>query len=662
MLLHEATAQIAASVSRRPDSHVLMLGAGTSAPAIPLASGVIEACRDMVTRSGRLPRLADHGEDPYEVALTEALPTAVARRDYFVSLIGDAPLTLANVLAACVLADGRIASRVWTTNFDTQVQTCLRLLGVPHVVCDHPEMVARITQPPPGHAIVLRLHGSYLYYDLKNTRAEVGDGADTDTAVPGLADYVAEQLRHRSPIVVGYSGWEHDVFMLALRRMLAAPRLAAPVYWCCYNRTAAARLPTWLTAHSDVHLVHMDWDQVAERAADAFTLDAAFAFDALLTAIRAAPPELTRAPLAALRRQWRFQQPESPAGPLRDRWGFADVDTRLDGIAATGSLAPVEVVEPIRDAGRTGDTAGAVRLARLLYGSDNPGAPAINRALAGVLGWDIASSAASEGRHLLLQHSREELSEHPSESIADIVAATGAVLAHAELAAHRALPVWAPNLLDELSGFPSALLTFSIPCVAEPILTEDPDTLPRAVLAFERAVSHLRTPQEHQRTTLVAACQCLLSAEMTFGGSEGAADRLANAFDPREGRALELLEEAVLGLKETQPAPRMIGDATWLLASADVRYPLRCAEGDPDWLLERLLDAAAVTVRSSMEVGRPTKASLVGIAIVAAPPMWRPSMLKTTERVVRSIAGVLPTGARDVLESHLNERLSTLSK
>src|SRR5262249_47014951 len=58
----------------------------------------------------------------------------------------------------------------------------------------------------------------------------------------------------RSPIVVGYSGWEGDVFMSALQKRLKRT-LPYNVYWFCYSEGATKLLPNWLTEHPNVNFV-----------------------------------------------------------------------------------------------------------------------------------------------------------------------------------------------------------------------------------------------------------------------------------------------------------------------------------------------------------------------------------------------------------------------
>jgi len=132
----------------------------------------------------------------------------------------------------------------------------LRLFGQTPAVCDDPSTVARIDPNRPEVRIV-HVRGSHLFYDCANLRGEVRGRArldrGTSQTVLGFLDSV---LWSRSPLVMGYSGWEGDVIMSALRRRLGGGHpLGQNLYWFCYERKVAEGLPKWLTENTHVRLV-----------------------------------------------------------------------------------------------------------------------------------------------------------------------------------------------------------------------------------------------------------------------------------------------------------------------------------------------------------------------------------------------------------------------
>ncbi len=61
-------------------------------------------------------------------------------------------------------------------------------------------------------------------------------------------------LSRRSPLVIGYGGWDGDVIMTALKRRLQSP-LPHNLYWFCYRRSDLDSLPPWLKSHRQVYFV-----------------------------------------------------------------------------------------------------------------------------------------------------------------------------------------------------------------------------------------------------------------------------------------------------------------------------------------------------------------------------------------------------------------------
>ena len=62
-------------------------------------------------------------------------------------------------------------------------------------------------------------------------------------------------LANRSPLVLGYSGWENDVFMTALSRRLEAHPLSYNLYWFCFRHEDSAALPAVVRDRDDVVVV-----------------------------------------------------------------------------------------------------------------------------------------------------------------------------------------------------------------------------------------------------------------------------------------------------------------------------------------------------------------------------------------------------------------------
>lgn len=255
MEIRQACDELGAEAHRSP--FFFVVGAGISFPPVPLAASIIGHCQELAKQYGRAePPAGDQTLDEYSHWFSRAYPGARQRQEYLRRLIERKPLSVSSLRLAHLLSAHKLTNLVVTTNFDDFIARALRLFGEEPAVCDHPRTVGRIDRERPDIQIV-HVHGSYLFYDCANLRGEVTDRAraddETSFTMVGLLDSL---LWTRSPLVIGYSGWEGDVIMSALKRRLRGGNpLAQSVYWFCYRRTERDRLPSWLRDSPDVRFV-----------------------------------------------------------------------------------------------------------------------------------------------------------------------------------------------------------------------------------------------------------------------------------------------------------------------------------------------------------------------------------------------------------------------
>ena len=235
----------------------LIVGAGISAPEIPLASGIEEHCRDLLRATARsIPDSTGSPLDRYEALLRAAFPQPDERRQLIEDLTAKARITPANFRLAHVIGEKKLTNLVFTTNFDELLARALRLLGYNVVTCEHPKTIQRIDPRRSALAQVVHVHGTHWSYDCCNLRGEIvgrakADPKDTRT----MSQLLIQVLADRSPIVVGYSGWKEDVIMTALRARLEDQTLRFNLYWFCYRAQEVRDLPKWLTDHPGFRLV-----------------------------------------------------------------------------------------------------------------------------------------------------------------------------------------------------------------------------------------------------------------------------------------------------------------------------------------------------------------------------------------------------------------------
>jgi len=232
-----------------------VVGAGISWPPIPLASAIVTQCRREAQKFGRTVAGADEGNmASYSRWFEAAFPQRAMRQQYLRKLIQDQPISAANLRLAHLLIKTDIAKVVITPNFDDMLSRALALFGDQPIICDHPATIEKITGKGKSTQIV-HVHGTYLFYDCCNLVDEIAGRAQRSVeSNNSMGFFLDNLLTRKSPIVVGYSGWDKDVIMSALSRRLKQP-LHYQVYWFCYSEAELASLPSWLTMNSDVVFV-----------------------------------------------------------------------------------------------------------------------------------------------------------------------------------------------------------------------------------------------------------------------------------------------------------------------------------------------------------------------------------------------------------------------
>jgi tetratricopeptide (TPR) repeat protein len=268
-----------------------IVGAGISAPMIPIASAIVNKCHKEAENE-RLP-VPEESTDPmqrYERILTLVYPSAEERREFFHQLIHDARISPSNLRLAHLLETRLLTNLVLTPNFDEMLARALRLFGTDVVICDHPKTTQRINPNRADLIQIVHVHGTHWFYDCCNLTGEIELRAEVDDSENiGMANLVNRILDDRSPIVVGYSGWPRDVIMTALFRSLRQTSRPHNLYWFVYQREEADKLPDWLRNHASVRIVAPDASTV---------LDARAIFEALITSLQAKSPRITSDPLA----------------------------------------------------------------------------------------------------------------------------------------------------------------------------------------------------------------------------------------------------------------------------------------------------------------------------------------------------------------------------
>jgi tetratricopeptide (TPR) repeat protein len=253
--LDTAAQQIKRACEGKKRPFVFIVGAGISYPPIPLAYEIEKHCRATASVWGPADEPAGMSPiDSYSYWFDRAYEQPILRQEYLRSLIEGRQISHANFRLAHLLLEKQISNIVITPNFDDFLSRALTLFGKPPIVCDHSKTVERIN-PEADDIQIVHVHGTYWFYDCCNLKHEIEDRAKSSELTNAtMAFKLDDILSRRSPLVVGYSGWEGDVIMSALKRRLKSD-LPYKLYWFCYKPEQVDSLPGWLKDHARVCLV-----------------------------------------------------------------------------------------------------------------------------------------------------------------------------------------------------------------------------------------------------------------------------------------------------------------------------------------------------------------------------------------------------------------------
>jgi len=401
--LRSATGEIHQAIDQKrrrglPSPFFFMVGAGISYPPVPLAAQIQDHCKEEAGRYGKTTQASsDTSIDSYSYWFEQAYQQPENRQQYLRELMENAFISRANFRLAHLLLDKTVTNLVVTSNFDDFLSRALTLFGRRPTVCDHPRTLERIDLQSPDVQII-HLHGSYWFYDCCNLKYEIGERAriQRDTSLT-MSSLLESLLWAHSPLVVGYSGWEGDVFMTALQRRLSTG-LRTRLYWFCYKRRDAQALPQWLISDPNVFVVVPDERKKADlpdsgqptaisanapRAkahdSDAYSLSgsnpdepflrATDVFDQMIQAFKLDAPPLTKDPLTFYAKHLKASLLGDKSDELEnDVYAIRSVIESLERLKASAGQLPVSKtesrLESFRNAVRQSKQREAIRIAK----------------------------------------------------------------------------------------------------------------------------------------------------------------------------------------------------------------------------------------------------------------------------------------------------------
>ncbi|MES2766651.1 MAG: tetratricopeptide repeat protein [Bacteroidota bacterium] len=228
-----------------------VVGSGISFPSIPLASGIEKELKEKLKNQGI--DFSSESEIPmkrYSDLFCAAIPDPSQRQQFLKEKIKGKPISYANFLLAHILTSRMLGNLVVTPNFDDHLFRALTTFGEHPIVSDHPLTSSRIDPQENQEIQILHVHGSYQFYDCCNLDYEMENRTKSEMML-----FVSTLMSHRSPIIIGYSGWENDIIMSSIKNRINAGSFRSTAYWFCYKSSDYDALPNWLKEASNINFV-----------------------------------------------------------------------------------------------------------------------------------------------------------------------------------------------------------------------------------------------------------------------------------------------------------------------------------------------------------------------------------------------------------------------
>lgn len=247
----------------------LLLGSGASATSkVKTAMDMIREWREMLfaesgckNRDGWLAMQAwHHHDDEYSLLFESVYDQPSQRRVYIEECLTDAHPNWGYVYLTSLLAN-RYFDVVFTTNFDDLINEACYLYsdGLRPIVAAHDSVIqgVRVTS---GRPKIIKMHGDFLYDNIKNTLAEL------ETLEANTKRKLQQFAQEYGLIVIGYSGRDRSVMDTLDLLLRDDENYKQGVYWCkMVGDQMSDRLQS-LLRRDRVYLVEIDgFDQfVAE--------------------------------------------------------------------------------------------------------------------------------------------------------------------------------------------------------------------------------------------------------------------------------------------------------------------------------------------------------------------------------------------------------------
>lgn len=174
------------------------------------------------------------------------------RREYIEGCVKDAKPSWGYIYLVNLIKHG-VFNTIFTTNFDDMANESCYLFSdnLRPIVCAHDSSIrtVRITSKRPK---IIKLHGDFLFDDIKNTVRELESLEDN------MRDKFKQYASEFGVIVVGYAGNDRSVMDAFSALLRTETNFPSGIYWCVRKGDRPSRQVDALRRFPKFHLVEID--------------------------------------------------------------------------------------------------------------------------------------------------------------------------------------------------------------------------------------------------------------------------------------------------------------------------------------------------------------------------------------------------------------------
>lgn len=257
----KSVGDVAKSINRCNGNYAFLVGAGTSqAAGIKTSNELIdewiaeeyERSNPKKDKDEWVTKMEEHMEDyqnRYGFWFEQAYTTREERRQFIKEAVSDVDPTFEHIVLASLMTDEYIPITL-TPNFDDLIYDAFYLyLEKRPFLVDHNAIAPqfRITHDDP---MIVKLHGDYLYDNLKNTAAE------TRELENNIETVLETTLGEYGLIVLGYSGRDKSIMNVFNSDEVDIPDYG--IYWCTLDRDSLSPDVQELVKKDNVFVVEIE--------------------------------------------------------------------------------------------------------------------------------------------------------------------------------------------------------------------------------------------------------------------------------------------------------------------------------------------------------------------------------------------------------------------